>query len=103
MLPPTGRCESERSASVTAADRIRRPPRGNPWEDLMLKSKLTRRRLLSTAAASVIAMPYVRGAHAAGKLSFGCCDHCVPGANTASQKLCEEVAAKGKYGRAIAY
>jgi hypothetical protein len=35
-------------------------------------------------------MPYVRGAHAAGKLSVGFWDHWVPGANTASQKLCEE-------------
>src|SRR5258708_4526202 len=69
----------------------------------MLKSKLTRRRLLATAAASVIAMPYVRGAHAAGKLSVGFWDHWVPGANTASQKLCEEWAAKEKVDLAIDY
>ena len=37
----------------------------------MRSRKLTRRRFLATAAAasSIVAMPHVRGAHAAGKLS----------------------------------
>src|SRR5262249_37597016 len=73
--------------------------RGNPWEDcIMLKRKMSRRHFLATTAASTaaIAMPHVRGAYAAGKLSIGHWDHWVPGANAASQKLCEEWAAKEK-------
>ena len=52
----------------------------------MRERKLTRRRFLATTAAStaIIAMPYVRGAYAAGKLSIGFWDHWVPGANKAS-------------------
>lgn len=71
----------------------------------MRASKLTRRRLLATAAASTafIAMPYVRGAHAAGKLSVGFWDHWVPGANNASKALCEEWGAKEKVEVSIDY
>src|ERR1041384_4695747 len=60
--------------------------------------KFTRRRFLQTTAAStaLIAMPHVRGAYAAGKLSMGFWDHWVPGANKASTALCEEWAAKEK-------
>src|SRR5262249_19657451 len=57
---------------------------------------------LATSTA-VIAMPYVRGAHAAGKLSVGFWDHWVPGANKASQALCEEWAAKEKVELSIDY
>jgi ABC-type glycerol-3-phosphate transport system substrate-binding protein len=77
---------------------------GTPWEDcIMLKSKMTRRRFLAATSTAVIAMPYVRGAHAAGKLSIGFWDHWVPGANSASQKLCEEWAAKEKVDVSIDY
>ena len=69
----------------------------------MLKSKMTRRRFLAATSTAVIAMPYVRGAHAAGKLSIGFWDHWVPGANSASQKLCEEWAAKEKVDVSIDY
>ena len=62
----------------------------------MLKSKMTRRRFLAATSTAVIAMPDVRGAHAAGRLSIGFWDHWVPGANKASQTLCEEWAAKEK-------
>ena len=42
----------------------------------------TRRRVLQgAAAAGVLAMPFVRGAHAAGKLSVGFWDYWVPGGN----------------------
>jgi ABC-type glycerol-3-phosphate transport system substrate-binding protein len=44
----------------------------------------------------MIAMPYVRGAHAAGKLTVGLWDHWVPGANNASTALIEEWGAKEK-------
>ena len=65
----------------------------------MRKSKLTRRRFMaSTAAATaaLVAAPYVRTAHAAGKLSVGFWDHWVPGANAATKELVEEWSAKEK-------
>src|SRR5712691_10196983 len=60
--------------------------------------KLTRRRFLATTAAStaLLAMPHVRGAHAAGKLSVALWDHWVPGANATSTALIEEWAAREK-------
>jgi ABC-type glycerol-3-phosphate transport system substrate-binding protein len=66
---------------------------------------ITRRRLLATTAAStaLIAMPYVRSAHAAGKLSIGLWDHWVPGANNVSKALIEEWAAKEKVEVTIDY
>ena len=69
----------------------------------MLKSKMTRRRFLAATSTAVIAMPYVRGAHAAGTLSIGFWDHWVPGANKASQDLCEQWAAKEKVDVSIDY
>ena len=71
----------------------------------MRTSTHTRRRFLQTTAATAaaLAMPYVRGAHAAGKLSIGFWDHWVPGANNASKQLCEEWAAKEKVEVSIDY
>ncbi len=71
----------------------------------MRKPELSRRRFLATTAAStaVLAMPHVRGAHAAGRLSIGFWDHWVPGANKASQVLCEEWGAKEKVEISIDY
>ena len=71
----------------------------------MLKRKMSRRRFLATTAASTatLAMPYVRGAYAAGKLSIGFWDHWVPGANNASKQLCEEWGAKEKVEVSIDY
>ena len=54
-----------------------------------MRSGTSRRTVLKTAAlasAAVITAPYVRGAYAAGKLSLGCWDHWVPGANKALDK-----------------
>src|SRR4029077_14735208 len=67
--------------------------------------KLNRRRFLktTTATTAVLAMPYVRGAYAAGKLSIGFWDHWVPGANKASQAVCEEWGAKEKVELQIDY
>ncbi len=64
----------------------------------MPTSRPTRRRFLATttAATALVAMPYVRGSHAAGKLSMGFWDHWVPGANNATKTLVEEWAAKEK-------
>jgi ABC-type glycerol-3-phosphate transport system substrate-binding protein len=71
----------------------------------MAMRKLTRRSLARTAAAStaLVAMPFVRGAHAAGKLSIGFWDHWVPGANAVTKALTEEWAAKEKVEVQIDY
>jgi len=70
-----------------------------------MRGKLTRRRFLATTAAStaLIAMPYVRGSHAAGRLSIVLWDHWVPGANNTSKMLVEEWAAGEKVEVQIDY
>ena len=64
----------------------------------MAKIKITRRRFVASTAASaaLIAAPYVRGAHAAGKLSIGFWDHWVPGANKATETLVERMGGEGE-------
>src|SRR5215472_13648393 len=59
---------------------------------------LTRRTMLRTAAlaTTTLAAPFVRGAYAAGKLSFGVWDHWVPKESEVMVKLCNEWAAKEK-------
>src|SRR5690242_12284264 len=72
----------------------------------MSRRKLSRRQFVAATAlssAALITAPYVRGAHAAGKLSIGFWDHWVPGANKASQALCEEWGAKEKVELQIDY
>jgi ABC-type glycerol-3-phosphate transport system substrate-binding protein len=64
-----------------------------------MTSRVTRRNVLKTAAlasTAVMAAPYVRGAYAAGKLTLGCWDHWVPGANTTLTKICNEWGEKNK-------
>src|SRR5882672_1261622 len=71
-----------------------------------MRLRITRRAAIKTAAlatTALIAAPYVRGAHAAGKLSIGFWDHWVPGANNASKALCEEWGAKEKVEVSIDY
>ena len=63
----------------------------------MARSKITRRTVLKSAAlagASILAAPYVRTSYAAGRLTLGCWDHWVPGANDTLTKLCNEWGAK---------
>ncbi len=63
----------------------------------MTAVRLTRRRLFQTTAATAAAtLPFVHGAHAAGKLSAFFWDHPVPSVPPAMRKLCEEWAAKEK-------
>jgi ABC-type glycerol-3-phosphate transport system substrate-binding protein len=65
----------------------------------MSSSKIARRRFVAgTAAASAafVATPFVRGAHAAGKLTLALWDHWVPNANNATKALIDEWAAKEK-------
>src|SRR6266487_2571124 len=63
----------------------------------MNRTLLTRRTVLQTAAAATtLAAPFVRGAHAAGKLSFGVWDHWVPKESEVMVKLCNEWAEKEK-------
>jgi ABC-type glycerol-3-phosphate transport system substrate-binding protein len=74
-------------------------------DDVMLESKLSRRRFMATTAASTaaLAMPYVHGAYAAGTLNVGFWDHWVPGANKATQQVCEEWGKKEKVEVKIDY
>ncbi len=65
----------------------------------MASSRIARRRLvIGTVAASAafVAAPFVRGAHAAGKLSLALWDHWVPNANNATKALIDEWAAREK-------
>ena len=69
-------------------------------------NRFTRRNFLATtAAASAISMapPFIRGAHAAGKLSVGFWDHWVPKANDTLTALCNEWAAREKVEISIDY
>ena len=58
----------------------------------------TRRTVLRTAAlaTTILASPFVRGSHAAGKLSVAFWDHWVPGANKPLEQLCRDWAEKEK-------
>ena len=72
----------------------------------MSRKKLSRRQFVAATAlssAALITAPYVRGAHAAGKLTMGFWDHWVPGANEASTALVNEWAAKEKVEVSIDY
>jgi ABC-type glycerol-3-phosphate transport system substrate-binding protein len=72
----------------------------------MAQLRFTRRKLLqSTAfgAAAAVAAPYVRSAHAAGRLTIGFWDHWVPGANDTLTKLCQEWGEKEKVDVQIDY
>src|SRR4030088_415536 len=72
----------------------------------MPRSRITRRTLLektALATTALLAAPYVRGAHAAGKLSIGFWDHWVPGGNNASKAICEEWGAANKVEVSIDY
>ena len=65
----------------------------------MTSRKINRRRLVAGSvalSAAFVAAPFVRGAHAAGKLSLGLWDHWVPDANKATKALIDEWAAKEK-------
>jgi ABC-type glycerol-3-phosphate transport system substrate-binding protein len=64
----------------------------------MVASRTTRRRFVagSVAASTFVAAPFVRGAHAAGKLTLAMWDHWVPNANNATKTAIDEWAAKEK-------
>ena len=72
----------------------------------MASRRIGRRRFVATtavASATLVAAPFVRGAHAAGKLSLGLWDHWVPEANKTSTALIQEWAAKEKVEVQIDY
>ena len=72
----------------------------------MSRKKLSRRQFVAATAlssAALITAPYIRGAHAAGKLTIGFWDHWVPGANKASTDLVNEWAEKEKVEVTIDY
>jgi ABC-type glycerol-3-phosphate transport system substrate-binding protein len=65
----------------------------------MASRKIGRRRFVATTTAvsgAFIAAPFVRGAHAAGKLALALWDHWVPNANNATSALIKEWADKEK-------
>src|SRR5712671_6824815 len=65
----------------------------------MSRRKLSRRQFVAATAlssAALITAPFVRGAHAAGKLTMGFWDHWVPGANAATEKAVRAWAEKEK-------
>ena len=64
----------------------------------MLQSRKVSRRkvVVAGAALGLVAGPFVRGAHAAGKLSVGFWDHWVPNANDATLALVKEWSEKEK-------
>ena len=61
-----------------------------------MQHRLTRRHFLAAAGSTALAAPFVRGAHAAGKLTVGLWDHWVPTGNEALKALCDEWAAREK-------
>jgi hypothetical protein len=66
---------------------------------MMRRSSVTRRGVLKYAAlgtTAAIAAPYISPTYAAGRLTLGCWDHWVPGANTTLSKLCNEWGEKNK-------
>src|SRR5919202_6757803 len=68
--------------------------------------RITRRKVLSNTAlatTAAIAAPYVRSAHAAGRLTLGIWDHWVPGANNNMTALCQEWGEKNKVEIQIDY
>src|SRR5713101_2334209 len=68
--------------------------------------KLSLRQFVAATAlssAALISAPYIRTAHAAGKLTMGFWDHWVPGANKASTDLVNEWAEKEKIEVSIDY
>ncbi len=72
----------------------------------MSRKKLSRRQFVAATAmssAALITAPYIRGAHAAGKLTMGFWDHWVPGANNTCTALVNEWAAKEKVEVTIDY
>jgi ABC-type glycerol-3-phosphate transport system substrate-binding protein len=72
----------------------------------MTSRKINRRRLVTGSVAlstALVAAPFVRGAHAAGKLSLGFWDHWVPNANNATTALINEWGAKEKVEVSVDY
>src|SRR6201987_4375711 len=72
----------------------------------MSRKKLSRRQFVAATAlssAALISAPYLRTAHAAGKLTMGFWDHWVPGPNKASTELVNEWAEKEKVEVQIDY
>jgi ABC-type glycerol-3-phosphate transport system substrate-binding protein len=72
----------------------------------MKGSKFSRRRFLTTTAAAAtatVAMPYMRTAYSAGKLTMGLWDHWVPGANDTMSAIVKEWGEKNHVDVTIDY
>src|SRR5215213_2951198 len=84
----------------------RRQQKSKQRGNTMSRKTLSRRQFIAATAlssAALVTAPYVRGAHAAGKLSIGFWDHWVPGANKASTDIVNEWAEKAKVEVTIDY
>jgi ABC-type glycerol-3-phosphate transport system substrate-binding protein len=71
-----------------------------------MASRIARRRLAAgtlAASAALVAAPFVRGAHSAGKLAVGFWDHWVPNANDAATALVKEWGDREKVDVTIDY
>ena len=72
----------------------------------MTSSKISRRRFMAKTAlatTALVAAPYMRTSYAAGKLTLGCWDHWVPGANDTLTAIVNEWGAKNKVDCHIDY
>ena len=71
----------------------------------MVSRRVSRRGVMAGGAMAyaLVAAPFVRGAHAAGKLTMGFWDHWVPGANDVLTKICQDWAKKEKVDIKIDY
>jgi len=69
----------------------------------MRSTLLTRRTVLKGAAlaTTTLAAPFVRGAYAAGKLSFGVWDHWVPGASEVLATIMKMIAQVTQSGKSV--
>src|SRR5689334_23576828 len=65
---------------------------------MMASSRVARRQFVAgtAATAAFVAAPFVRGAHAAGRLTLALWDHWVPNANDATKRAIDEWAAREK-------
>src|ERR1700710_289853 len=87
-------------------DRKRKQNPAQQRGNTMSRKTLSRRQFVAATAlssAALITAPYIRGAHAAGKLTIGFWDHWVPGANKASTDIVNEWAEKAKVEVSIDY
>src|ERR1700675_733069 len=94
------------SGVATDGEQKQEAQSGSAKGNTMSRKTLSRRQFVAATAlssAALITAPYIRGAHAAGKLTIGFWDHWVPDANKASTALVNEWAEKAKVEVTVDY